>query len=222
MGGEGEFIIGIVGGGKGGFQILKLFTKSPLVKIAYVCDLNLEAPAMVQARRMGIPTLSNLDAALREKTNFIIEATGSKKVLATIVEKAGGSASVIEHDMARFLFRVVFDLNRLTNENVIEDIRRIRTGIAESAARISQQVRDIYSITNALHVVGINARVEAARIGHEGAGFDVVAQEVQKSSQKVRAISDEISDISGSILSLSTTVDKSLEKLATEDWGQED
>ncbi|MFB3906945.1 MAG: methyl-accepting chemotaxis protein [Candidatus Eisenbacteria bacterium] len=124
--------------------------------------------------------------------------------------------------MARFLFRVVFDLNRLTNENVIEDIRRIRTGIAESAARISQQVRDIYSITNALHVVGINARVEAARIGHEGAGFDVVAQEVQKSSQKVRAISDEISDISGSILSLSTTVDKSLEKLATEDWGQED
>ena len=169
---------------------------------------------------MGIRALTSIDAALKEHADFVIEATGSKRVLSTLIEKSGGSARIIEHETAHFLFSVVFDLNRMTNSSVIEDIGEIRTGIEQNAARISQQVRDIYSITKGLHVVGINARVEAARIGQDGAGFDVVAQEVQKSADKVRVISDEISDISGSILSLSATVDKSLEKLATGDWGQ--
>jgi hypothetical protein len=215
-----EFIIGIVGGGKGGFRILKLFSKSPLAKIAYVCDLDANAPAVVEARRMHIQTPANLDEALQQKTDFVIEATGSKKVLGMMVEKAGQSNHIISHEMAHFFISVVFDLNRLTNRNVIDDIRVIREGIEGSAGRINQQVRDVYAITRGLHVVGINARVEAARIGQEGLGFDIVAQEVQKSAQKVRVISEEISDISKSILSLSSTVDRSLEKLAADEWGQ--
>jgi hypothetical protein len=218
---KGEFLIGIVGGGKGGFQILKLFSKSPLVKIGYVCDLDANAPAIVEAKRLHIPVLHNLESALEEKTDFVIEATGSKKVLGVMKTKAGENVCIIPHEMAHFFFSVIFDLNRTANGNAINDIRFIREGIEKNAGRINRQVQDIYSITRGLHMVGLNARVEAARIGQQGLGFDIVAQEVQKSASKVRVISEEIDDISESILSLSATVDNSLKKLAEDDWARQ-
>jgi hypothetical protein len=214
-----SFVAGIVGGGKGGSEILRLFGRSELLKVSFVCDLNDRAPAMVAARNSGIQTWNSLEDAMRSHVDFLFEATGSKKVLQALREKAPEGVHIIEHETALFFFRVLSDVTSSTHSGVIQDIRHIREGITASASRINQQMRAIYSITNGLHVIGLNARVEAARIGEQGAGFDVVAQEVQKSAQKVRAISDEITNVSSSIVSLSATVDSSLAKLSTTDPG---
>jgi hypothetical protein len=217
---DGRIRVGIVGGGKGGNQILQLFSKSQSVEIAFVCDINSSAPAMVAARALEIDAYTSLDAALACGVPFIFEATGSKKVVQMIGEKAGPDVRIIEHETAHLLISVMSDIARVTNAGVIQDVREVKQGILDSATRINSQMRSIESITSGLHIVGLNARIEAARIGGEGAGFDVVAQEVQKSAHKVRTISEEITSISDSIVSLSAAVDKSLARLSTTDWEQ--
>jgi len=215
---QGPFIAGIVGGGNGGSEILRLFGQSPLLKIAFVCDLNHGAVAMVAAREQGIATYTSLESALQMPVQFVFEATGSKRVLQELRKLTGENAHIIEHETAHFFFRVLFDVTASTNARVIDDIRQIGNGITGSASRINDQMRAIRTITLGLHMVGLNARVEAARIGGTGAGFDVVAQEVQKSAQTVRSISEEITDISQSIVSLSTMVDSSIERLSNRSW----
>lgn len=63
------------------------------------------------------------------------------------------------------------------------------------AARITFTTVDrIAQITRQMNVLGLNARIEAARVGQEGAGFALVAEEVRKVSGEIGAIANELGD----------------------------
>jgi hypothetical protein len=52
-------LIGIVGGGKAGLQLLQIFLHSPLAQVEYVVDRELTAPAVVAARAAGLATFTD-------------------------------------------------------------------------------------------------------------------------------------------------------------------
>jgi hypothetical protein len=62
----------------------------------------------------------------------------------------------------------------------------------EVSALTTEKLGEIVKIAQMTRVLAINARVEAARAGHSGAGFAVVANEVKAVSQSVQTISDEL------------------------------
>src|SRR6478672_472264 len=80
--------------------------------------------------------------------------------------------------------------------------------ISEEILRLSEQISQIYTITNLVsdlahqtHILALNAAVEAARAGDQGKGFAVVATEIsrlanqsQKSAEKINSLVRQIQE----------------------------
>jgi purine-binding chemotaxis protein CheW len=107
---ERKYKIGVVGGGKGGHEVLGIFCRTSLATVEYVCDLNPEAPAMVEAAKLKIPAVKTLEEAFAIKVDFVIEVTGSAKV-AKLVRDASEQHGFhsMNYDAAMFMFELSKD-----------------------------------------------------------------------------------------------------------------
>ncbi|HPX12853.1 MAG TPA: methyl-accepting chemotaxis protein, partial [Treponemataceae bacterium] len=64
--------------------------------------------------------------------------------------------------------------------------------LTEALQKTGELVSGIDDITEVINVVAINASIQAAHVGKEGAGFAVIAGEVRKLAQSTRKNSSEI------------------------------
>ncbi|GAV26210.1 hypothetical protein ciss_21430 [Carboxydothermus islandicus] len=84
--------------------------------------------------------------------------------------------------------------------------------ISNDATEIRQLVDLINSIADKTHILGLNAAIEAARVGNQGKGFAVVAEEIRKLAQQskfaVKDIAGKIEKILGEILALAQSIEE--------------
>ncbi|NYE56936.1 methyl-accepting chemotaxis protein [Carboxydothermus ferrireducens] len=84
--------------------------------------------------------------------------------------------------------------------------------ISNDANEIRQLVDLINSIADKTHILGLNAAIEAARVGNQGKGFAVVAEEIRKLAQRskfaVKDIAGKIEKILGEILALAQSIEE--------------
>jgi hypothetical protein len=206
--------IGIIGGGKVGLQLMLLFHQSDLTRVAYVLDTNRDAPALEQARMEGIHTFTDLDEALKVPTDFVLEVTGSDKVVQLLQQKITHSANrLITHEMAYIILQVIEEKNDRTKKSVVQEIGGIKSEIDQSLNMIDNLVDSIGSITSEMRILALNARIEAARVGDQGKGFGVVAQEMAGSVNEVRKIATEIENMDNTIQATANKINASLKKL---------
>ncbi|MCL4501263.1 MAG: PAS domain-containing protein [Deltaproteobacteria bacterium] len=108
---RGPLKIGIVGGGKGGHEVLRLISGSPgygrQVEIIGVADPNPEAVGMVQAKAMGIPTFSDYSVLLQEPADLILELTGDPQVREGINRQRHPHTQIIDHIRARLFWELL-------------------------------------------------------------------------------------------------------------------
>jgi hypothetical protein len=207
--------VGIVGGGKRGLHLLELFIDSPLVRVVYVVDLDLAAPAMERASRENVNVYTEIDQALTAHTvDLIFEVTGSRDVADTIKLKLGDSTTeLITHEVVFIILQVVENRDREAKNRVSQEILGIELEIKQSLSGIQQLVSGIHDISEGMNMLSLNARIEAARAGDQGQGFAVVAQKMGESVGSVQSIAREIKKISGKILAVSTKIEMSLDNL---------
>jgi methyl-accepting chemotaxis protein len=78
--------------------------------------------------------------------------------------------------------------------SLLEELSRSMQEIGETTSRIGLSVRSINSHAGQTHLLALNARVEAARAGAHGRGFEVVASEVgvlaKRSGEAARGITE--------------------------------
>ncbi|MBZ4022373.1 hypothetical protein CKO11_07875 [Rhodobacter sp. TJ_12] len=70
----------------------------------------------------------------------------------------------------------------------------IATETRDASELTGVTVDRIAQITKQMNVLGLNARIEAARVGQQGAGFALVAEEVRKVSGQIGDIANELGD----------------------------
>ncbi|MGC2693974.1 MAG: hypothetical protein WA228_14870, partial [Desulfobaccales bacterium] len=93
--------IGIVGGGKGGHEVLRLIsgdqrhTKS--IEVLGVADPNPRAQGMVLANKMGIPTFDHWAPLLAKAPDLILELTGDPQVRKIILRQKQPQTQIIDH-----------------------------------------------------------------------------------------------------------------------------
>jgi methyl-accepting chemotaxis protein len=207
--------IGIIGGGKVGAQWLQLFGQSRITHVVFMVDRDTQAPGIVEARKAGISTFTDIDQAFKsQQVEFVFEVTGSSAVVNMLMEKLScTSTQLITHDMAYVLINVIDENHKKTTSSVLEDILAIKKEIENSLESMVKALDDIKQTTSDLRYLSLNARIEAARAGEHGRGFDVVAQQVDGSAQSVRNMTGEISKVNTNIASVIKRIELSLDKL---------
>ena len=103
--------VGIVGGGRGGQEVLQLITKDPgykkRIEILGVADLNPLALGMVLADRLGIPTLDDYTVLLDKAPDLILELTGNLAVREAIIRRKHPHTQIIDHLKARLFWELL-------------------------------------------------------------------------------------------------------------------
>jgi hypothetical protein len=207
--------VGIVGGGKVGHQLLLLFADSRLTTVVYVVDTNPGAPGVAAARERGIAVFDDVRAATTStRADFVFEVTGSKKVVAICREAlANQPTELVTHDMAHVLLRVIDEGRRHTTSLVTAEMLEVKNEMADSLKRIGGASGAIRRTANALQMLAINARLEAARAGDQGQGFDVVAQEVQHSAESVKQMTQDIETVNEKMRLVADRIELALGRL---------
>ncbi|RIW37331.1 PAS domain S-box protein [Bacillus salacetis] len=163
------------------------------------------------------------------------EVIGVSKVATNITGRQNQIVKMADHlkDMSQQL-NSRSEVGMVRSKELLSTIERISHESRENANNLEnlqnqanfitgivKTIRDIASQTNLL---ALNAAIEAARAGEHGRGFDVVAKEVRKLSEKVAhsitevkenidSIVNEVGKVTGSIARISESVEESQKQI---------
>lgn len=223
--------IALVGAGAGGRAILAALATLDTAQVVGVADLRPDAPGMVLARNLGIPTMTDIDTlAARADLNVIIEATGRADVLSRLQQSKHPKTQLIGAEAAHLMMELVSAREQLTDAMAgrARDMERLAKQAAEVSKRITGamdtlqttstelaasgqhlsaaasqteqslgEVEEVLGflrqVANKTRMIGLNAAIEAARVGEQGQGFAVVASEVRKLAQTSNESAENIS-----------------------------
>lgn len=129
--------------------------------------------------------VSKIATNITERQNTIVNVADSLKQMATQLHTR--SEAGIKN--SRDLLLTIQQISKESEENM-KKLAQLQNQ-AESIKGIVKTIQDIASQTNLL---ALNAAIEAARAGEYGRGFDVVAKEVRKLSQRVEQSISEVKD----------------------------
>lgn len=206
--------IGIIGGGKGGCEILNILKDIHTISIEYIADINPSAPGIIAARKLNITTATDpVRTAARISTDIIIEATGSSEILESIKKNIPDETTVLSGNVALFMFKVVQESKEKINLKVKNDIEFIRDAISSDVDKVNDFLIQINEVTVGMKILAMNAAIEAARSGAAGAGFGIVAGEIKNVSDKTKTMAGNIKTITDSIMELSSKINHAIEDL---------
>jgi methyl-accepting chemotaxis protein len=77
-------------------------------------------------------------------------------------------------------------------ERALSDVRSTLESFVESSAQINAFLEEINLLTQQVHILGVNAAIEAARAGKHSGGFSIIAEEMRRIAAKVKETSANI------------------------------
>lgn len=77
-------------------------------------------------------------------------------------------------------------------ERALSDVRSTLESFVESSAQINAFLEEINLLTQQVHILGVNAAIEAASAGKHSGGFSIIAEEMRRIASKVKETSANI------------------------------
>ncbi len=212
---ENLLVTGIIGAGQAGTSLLQLLLHSENMKVSFVADNNSSAPGILLAKQHNVPVFKDMEEGLRARScDIVFEMTGVPVVMEKLAGLVSGTKTKILPSHSWLLIRELEDGARRTRSSVIEEITSIEKSLNRSLEGSRKLVTQINQIMASMRMLSINAAIEAARAGQQGAGFAVVADHINKSVESVHSITKEIDRINTDIFAVSEQINTSLKRLA--------
>ncbi|MBP1772245.1 MAG: methyl-accepting chemotaxis sensory transducer with sensor [Holophagaceae bacterium] len=117
-----------------------------------------------------------------------VMASGMTQIAASVSEIAS-SARQIEHQASET------DQAAAEEEKAGDDLSAAMRGIQDSTTQMSKAITVIHEIARQTNLLSLNAAIEAAKAGQQGAGFAVVAEEVRKLAERSADAAREITEL---------------------------
>ncbi|ASJ55168.1 chemotaxis protein [Brevibacillus formosus] len=171
---------------------------------------NTQQAMMVPKELFGFPLVARA-IPLHDHTGKVIGGVG----IGSSMERANEL-----YEIAANLSSVVEQVSATTQDMAMQigNLNEQMKAISEQANDVSQSTTEIEQITLAVkkiadqsNILGLNASIEAARVGDAGRGFAVVANEVRNMATDSRANADKIKQTTDSIRDLITLLQNSIE-----------
>ena len=77
-------------------------------------------------------------------------------------------------------------------ERALSDVRTTLESFVESSAQINAFLEEINLLTQQVHILGVNAAIEAASAGKHSGGFSIIAEEMRRIAAKLKETSANI------------------------------
>lgn len=104
----GRFKVAIIGMGKGGLPLAKMFAEDPDIEIVGVSSRNLAAPGIEWAKQLGIFTTPNFQELFNlPRIDIVVDATGNPQVEAFLKNLNRPETEVVKGMTANLLWRMV-------------------------------------------------------------------------------------------------------------------
>ena len=159
--------VAIIGGGRGGTALIKIFYKDPLVKILSIADVDPQAPGLKLARKLRIPTtMDYLQLPTLKNLDILIDVTGNTKVERELKRLRLTGVAVIGGPTAKFMWQLIEA--QITSKDELERhlieyqalyrlyLREARHAVMEERTRIALDLHDGLVQT----LVGINYKMD--------------------------------------------------------------
>ena len=147
------------------------------------------------------------------RTDFIIEATGSAKVLELVQQNHQEGTEVLSSHAALMFFTVVQESRRKLNHSIFGKISQIGEEIVSSTASVKRALSAITQVAFNLEMLSINAAIEAARAGAHGRSFAVVAEEVKATAGQAKNLLTSIETVNNNNIVMSGELEELLTQL---------
>lgn len=121
---------------------------------------------------IGLPIFSSRSEIIGSVV--FTEATDKQELLLSLSENL--------HDTMQQMISIteIISKNSLRLEQFSKDLNIVTNDSIQSAEETEEILKFIQSISNRTNILGLNAAIEAAKIGKSGGGFTVVAEEIRK------------------------------------------
>ncbi len=212
---EPALITGIIGAGKAGTSLLRLLLHSETMKVGFVVDNNPRAAGVLLAKERNVPVFQDMEEALHQQVcDIVFEMTGVPVVMEKLLTAIDGSKTKVLPSHSWLLIRELEAGAKQERQQVADEITAIKIRLNGGLEGSGKLVTQINQIMSSMRVLAMNATIEAARAGSQGAGFSVVAEHMAKSVDAVRKITQEIGQVNNEILEVSNQINTALERLA--------
>lgn len=156
-------------------------------------------------------SIDTLSTELRERADGL--ATSAGRQAAAVEEFSASLEEISSHidqgaENAKNTVRIVKDASR----DVLSGSESAYSSM-EVMKQINEKIKAIEDIAFQTNLLALNAAVEAARAGEHGRGFGVVATEVKKLAERSRIAANEIFEMMGRGVSISTEAGNKLKKV---------
>lgn len=208
----------LIGGGRGGGGILEMCSKVADVKISGVVDSKSDAVAMEIAKKMGIPTFTDIRDGLKVSgLDLVINITGDAEINRVVEQYKNPEVKVLDGFITSMLYHLIKS-QAIMSAEINERVVVLSKSVNEAKSHINnthEVIEFINKISQQTNLLGLNAAIEAARAGEQGRGFAVVASEVRKLSEDSVEATKKINTILGNIESSMQTIISGIEQTAS-------
>ncbi|SEP72325.1 sigma 54-interacting transcriptional regulator [Piscibacillus halophilus] len=106
----------IVGAGKGGTAILKLFQQFDMLNLKAVADINSQAPGLEIAKKININTYTDYQDMIDSSVDIIVEATGDQGVFEHLMEIKPNQCVLIPGTIAHVIYQLLDEKESLVDQ----------------------------------------------------------------------------------------------------------
>lgn len=204
--------------------------------------MTIEQPALIPLEKMSnaltsyLPAITIMDTQLKETAEQIeqavIDVCGnfegiSRRAKESVAKTAAFLASNQDSSQQDSSVEQLIEECQVTMETLLSAIEHAgevsRKAVEQIrlidgySHKISTSLKQLDGIAEGNKILAINARIEAAHAGEAGAGFSIVANEVNAQAQKSHEVILQVTDLSGQLRDAARSAVKDLEKMDQRD-----
>ncbi|MDZ7267513.1 MAG: sigma 54-interacting transcriptional regulator [candidate division KSB1 bacterium] len=172
----------LIGAGRAGSMLLRLFHRDPTVTIAGVVDLNPNAPGMLMAQQFGLPTSTDYRQFIYEEDlDLVINVTGSCALQRELIREKPEQTELIGGLGALFIWTL---LDEFKKKEILEDrYNLMRRELERHAAGefVIGKTEKMLEVANLIARVAPTPTTVLIR-GESGTGKEIVARMIHQSS----------------------------------------